>query len=306
MIDILLATYNGEQFVEQQIRSIMHQTEHDWRLLVHDDGSTDQTVNIITQLSHEDSRIQLIQDSVTHLGVAYHFLHLLQYADADYLMFADQDDIWFDNKVAKMLAAITQQDNSKPQVVYANAYLWKDNSTDYSGLTTLTFPTTLRQLLFLNTGIQGASAIFNRAMLEQMRVPVEHCAMHDHLLTLAGITLGEVHYLHEPLMKYRIHTHNVTGDAPGSMCKKLLLAWHNRKEPLVSKAHYEGVRSFYNAHQNSLTATDKHLMQDFLAMPNLSPIKRMITIVQDRFQLFDSTILLVGKLCLRRYIAYKS
>ncbi len=305
MIDILLATYNSEKFVEEQIRSIMSQTETDWRLLVHDDGSTDQTISIVTQLAQEDNRINLIQDGITHLGVAYNFLHLLQYADADYCMFADQDDIWFPNKVAQMHQTIAQYDNNKPQVVFANAYLWKDNSTEYSGLATLTFPTTLRQLLFLNTGIQGASAIFNQAMLKQMCVPVEHCAMHDHLLTLAGVTLGEVHYLHEPLMKYRIHKHNVTGDAPGSMFKKLLRAWHNHKEPLVSKAHYEGVRSFYKAHQNNLTATDRRLLQDFLAMPNLSPIKRIIIILQDRFQLFDSTTLLVGKLCLRRYIAYK-
>ncbi len=305
MIDILLATYNGEQFVEEQIRSIIRQTETEWRLLVHDDGSTDQTVNIVTKLTQEDNRIQLIQDGITNLGVAYNFLHLLQYADADYCMFADQDDIWFNNKVALMHQTIAQQDNSKPQVVYSNAYLWKDHSTEYSGLATLTFPTTLRQLLFLNAGIQGASAIFNRAMLETMRVPVKQCAMHDHLLTLTGITLGEVHYLHKPLMKYRIHAHNVTGDAPGSLLKKLLLIWHNRKEPIVSKAHYEGVKSFYNAHQNSLTDTNKHLIEDFLTMPNMSTIKRITTIVRDKFQIFDSTLLLVGKVCVRRYIAYK-
>ncbi len=305
MIDILLATYNGGRFVEEQIRSIMNQTERGWRLLIHDDGSTDETVHIISKLAEEDSRICLIEDGVVHLGVAYNFLHLLHYAEAEYCMFADQDDIWLRSKIANMLAAIEQYDNRKPQVVYANAHLWKSNSADYSGLATLTFPTTLRQLLFLNAGIQGASAIFNHALLKIMRVPVDTCAMHDHLLTLAGITMGEVHYLHEPLMKYRIHESNVTGDAPGGMFKKLLLTWQNRKEPIVSQAHYEGVMSFYSAHESALNEEDKHLLQDYFAMPQMCPIKRIITILRDRFQIFDSTILLVGKVCLRKYIAYK-
>mgnify|MGYP003421178116 CR=1 FL=1 len=57
MVDILMATYNGELFVEAQVRSIMNQSFEDWRLLIHDDGSTDQTLVILRRLQEEDSRL---------------------------------------------------------------------------------------------------------------------------------------------------------------------------------------------------------------------------------------------------------
>lgn len=305
MTDILMATYNGDCFIEEQIRSIINQSETDWRLLIHDDGSTDKTIDIISQLAKQDHRIVLLQDGITHLGAAQNFMHLLQYANAPYCMFADQDDIWFENKIAQLKQMIETCDNTKPQVCFANAYLWKTGSETFTGLTTLSFPTTIRQLLFLNSGIQGASAIFNHAMLKVLRTPLASCAMHDHALTLAGVLLGEVHYIHEPLMQYRIHTQNVTGDAPGNMYKKLLLTWQHRKEPVVSLQHYNGLKAFYMAHYDNITAYDSHLIEDFLAMPYMSPLKRMYTVLSDRFLLFNSITLLLGKMCLRKYIADK-
>mgnify|MGYP003295532752 len=74
MIDILLATYNGEAYIEEQVRSIVNQSFRDWRLLVHDDGSTDHTLEIVERLAKEDSRIVVIRDDVKKLGVARHFI----------------------------------------------------------------------------------------------------------------------------------------------------------------------------------------------------------------------------------------
>ena len=110
MVDILMATYNGEAFVEEQVRSIMAQSFTNWRLLIHDDGSTDQTIAIIQQLQQEDSRIVLINDNVCNLGVARNFIHLVTYATARYCMFCDQDDIWLPNKVETMIRAISEFD----------------------------------------------------------------------------------------------------------------------------------------------------------------------------------------------------
>ena len=75
MVDILMATYNGEAFVEEQVQSIINQTYTDWRLLVHDDGSTDKTMEILHRLAEEDERVVVIEDGVQHLGVAKNFIH---------------------------------------------------------------------------------------------------------------------------------------------------------------------------------------------------------------------------------------
>lgn len=302
MIDIMLATYNGEAFIEEQVRSIIGQTFTQWRLWVHDDGSTDQTSAIIERLSQEDERIIFVQDDRVRMGVARHFIHMLQYAQAPYCMFCDQDDIWLPNKVQTMYEAIQEKDNLLPQVVYSNAYLWNPTQGIISDKNTLTFPTTLRQALFLNTGIQGAAAIFNQAMCQHLRKPLANYAMHDHVLLLAGICLGQVHYLHHSLMYYRQHENNVTGHAPGSIRKKIALMWQNRHVPLVSRLHLDGLQAFYNQFERYLSEDDKKTIELFLQLPHTSFFYRSWAIVRHRFLLFDSTTLLLIKHCIRRYI----
>jgi rhamnosyltransferase len=302
MVDILMATYNGEAFVEEQVRSIMAQSFRDWRLLIHDDGSTDQTISILQRLSREDERILLIEDNISHLGVARNFIHLASISTAQYCMFCDQDDIWLPSKVEKMHQSISKYNQTIPQVLYSNAFLWKHQQGIISNKNTLTYPTTIRQTLFLNTGIQGAAAIFNRKMCELITQPLTHYAMHDHVLLLAGICFGEVHYLHQSLMYYRQHEHNVTGNAPGSIAKKIALMWENRRVRLVNREHYEGLNAFYQRFQTQISVFDRELIGVFLAMPTENFIVRAIRIIQYKFQLFDSTFLLLSKMCLRRYI----
>ena len=302
MVDILMATYNGEAFVEEQVQSIINQTYTDWRLLVHDDGSTDKTMEILHRLAEEDERVVVIEDGVQHLGVAKNFIHLAKQSTAAYCMFCDQDDVWLPNKVEKMVHAIEQYDQGVPQVVYTNAFLWSPNRGIISDKNTLTYPTTLRQTLFLNTGIQGAAAIFNRAMRELIVEPLSYYAMHDHVLLLAGICFGEVHYLHESLMYYRQHENNLTGNAPGSIAKKITLMWQNRNVPLVSREHYNGLKSFYEYFREGVRVDDRQVIEMFLSLPDKNCLVRLWRIVQYRFKLFDSTLFLVVKMCIRRYI----
>ena len=302
MVDILMATYNGEAFLEEQVQSIINQTYREWRLLVHDDGSTDKTMEILHRLAEEDERVVVIEDGVQRLGVARNFIHLVKQSAAAYCMFCDQDDIWLPNKVEEMLSEIKQYSQDIPQVVYSNAYLWTSQKGIISDKNTLTYPTTLRQTLFLNTGIQGAAAIFNRKMCDRIGEELCFYAMHDHVLLLAGICFGEVHYLHESLMYYRQHEHNVTGNAPGSIAKKITLMWQNRNVPLVSREHYNGLKSFYEYFREGVRVDDRQVIEMFLSLPDKNCLVRLWRIVQYRFKLFDSTLFLVVKMCIRRYI----
>ena len=302
MVDILMATYNGEAFLEEQVQSIINQTYREWRLLVHDDGSTDKTMEILHRLAEEDERVVVIEDGVQRLGVARNFIHLVKQSAAAYCMFCDQDDVWLPHKVEKMVHAIEQYNQGIPQVVYTNAFLWSPDRGIISDKNTLTYPTTLRQTLFLNTGIQGAAAIFNQSMCEVIEQPLSYYAMHDHVLLLAGICFGEVHYLPESLMYYRQHENNLTGNAPGSIAKKITLMWQNRNVPLVSREHYNGLKSFYEYFREGVRVDDRQVIEMFLSLPDKNSLVRLWRIVQYRFKLFDSTLFLVVKMCIRRYI----
>lgn len=305
MVDILMATYNGEQFVGEQIESILAQTCTDWRLIVHDDGSTDRTVAIINEFCQRDSRILLVDTDTKHLGVARNFIRLLNFSDSDFVMFCDQDDIWLPTKVEKMLAAISEKDNSRPQAVFSNAFLWNETRGIISNRNTLYYPRHIRELLFLNSGVQGAAAIFNAKMREIVRIPLDFYAMHDHVLTLAAVLLGEIDYIDQPLMKYRQHEHNVTGNAPGSMWRKFELMHQNRKVAVVFADHHRGLQSFYETHKNNISESDQKLIELFLEMPKMHFWKREKTIIKHRFSIFGSTKLLILKTLIRPFFETK-
>ena len=297
-----MATYNGAKYVDEQIHSFCRQTYTDWRCVVHDDGSTDGTQDILRAWTRKDKRIVFIEDGKSGFGPAKHFIHLLEYSDAEWVMWADQDDIWLENKVATMLQAGEKAAFKGAGVVFSNAMLWSPERGVISQKNTLFYPTNLRDTLFLNSGVQGASALFNAKMRELLLVPLDCYAMHDHVLLLAGLTLGEVRYVDEPLMYYRQHEENVTGHAPGSKRKKVALMWENRRVPVVSRLHLDGLRAFYERFRKQMRTEDKEVIETFLQLPEQSWCKRLRTIRKAGFTLLGSKGLLWTKLCIRRYI----
>ena len=98
-IDILMATYNGEKYLDTQINSILNQTEQNFRLLICDDHSRDGTGALIEKFSREYPSKIFIVKSEKNLGAKANFSFLMQHATADYIMFADQDDFWQEEKI---------------------------------------------------------------------------------------------------------------------------------------------------------------------------------------------------------------
>ena len=118
-VTILLSTYNGEQFLAEQIESIQAQTYRDWQLLIRDDGSSDGTRAIIEDFCQQDDRIFFINpEAAQNLGVIKSFHSLLKYQDSDVYFFSDQDDVWLPDKLAIQLAAAENYDASVPLLVY--------------------------------------------------------------------------------------------------------------------------------------------------------------------------------------------
>ncbi|MGV2805683.1 glycosyltransferase, partial [Clostridium perfringens] len=127
-VQVLLSAYNGEQYISEQIQSILNQTYPSISILIRDDGSTDQTVEVLEQLIkiHPD-QIKLIKGR--NVGVVSSFFELLRAANAkaDYYCFCDQDDVWLDHKVEQ---AITRLDSfihtDVPAMVFTSTYLTDD------------------------------------------------------------------------------------------------------------------------------------------------------------------------------------
>ncbi|GHT86279.1 rhamnosyltransferase [Spirochaetia bacterium] len=299
LIDILLASYNGAKYIEQQILSLQAQTYRNWRLLIHDDGSTDDTILIIKRYAEKDSRIVFIDDKICFGRAGNNFMYLIKFASAHFVMFCDQDDVWFDNKICLMLQAIQEKNNNIPQIVYSNSYIWDGESGEINGVGTSTFPAIISHLLFLGA-MQGCVAIFNDKVTNLLKLWEGNCFMHDHLLHLIGLSMGNVTYLMNNLMLYRRHGNNVTKNWTGT---KLNISGHihNRKIPVVHKSHYDSVKNFNKVYASLLPQSSIDIFSAYISMPSYSILGKIRMILKWNFGIYNSSLKLILKILARPY-----
>jgi hypothetical protein len=219
---ILLACYNGARYVEEQIRSIQAQHFSDWVLIVRDDGSRDDTVEIIQRLTQEDARIHLLDDRIGNLGVSGNFSELMQYAlmrEADYVFFSDQDDIWNPDKLGVMLAAMREMEategNRLPLLVYSDLAVVdaqkKMIAPSFLKYVKRSPAHTNLGVLLAQCQVVGCACLVNRAALD-LACPVPQGAwMHDWWLAILCAAVGRIGYVEQPLVQYRQHGANVFG-----------------------------------------------------------------------------------------------
>ena len=121
-IDILMASYNSEKYIESQINSILNQTYNDYHIYINDDISTDNTLNILQNYKKQHNNIFSINQNSKRLGIKENFSALMDKSTADYIMFSDHDDVWFNNKIEitynEMTALEKKYSASTPLLVF--------------------------------------------------------------------------------------------------------------------------------------------------------------------------------------------
>ncbi|HGC9860993.1 TPA: glycosyltransferase family 2 protein [Streptococcus agalactiae] len=213
-VNILMATYNGEKFLAQQIKSIQKQTFKEWNLLIRDDGSSDKTCDIIRNFTAKDSRIRFINENEHHnLGVIKSFFTLVNYEVADFYFFSDQDDVWLPEKLSVSLEAAKHKASDVPLLVYTDLKVVNQelNILQDSMIRAQSHHanTTLLPELTENT-VTGGTMMINHALAEKWFTPND-ILMHDWFLALLAASLGEIIYLDLPTQLYRQHDNNVLG-----------------------------------------------------------------------------------------------
>ncbi|HGA0257061.1 TPA: glycosyltransferase family 2 protein [Streptococcus agalactiae] len=213
-VNILMATYNGEKFLAQQIESIQKQTFKEWNLLIRDDGSSDKTCDIIRNFTAKDSRIRFINENEHHnLGVIKSFFTLVNYEVADFYFFSDQDDVWLPEKLSVSLEAAKHKASDVPLLVYTDLKVVNQelNILQDSMIRAQSHHanTTLLPELTENT-VTGGTTMINHALAEKWFTPND-ILMHDWFLALLAASLGEIIYLDLPTQLYRQHDNNVLG-----------------------------------------------------------------------------------------------
>ena len=210
-IDILLPVYNGENYLKEQIESILLQSYKDLRLLIRDDNSTDSSVDIINEYSNKDARVLVIKDNFGNLGLVKNIEKLLENSTSEYIMFTDQDDVWFQNKMEKMYELIVNKDKDIPILLHSNCYVTDEKlNIKKEFLKNSVEEYTIRDMFF-KFFVQGSSTMINRKLKEHALPFVDNIYVHDRYLHILSEIYGERYFLNEPLMYYRQHSKNLIG-----------------------------------------------------------------------------------------------
>ena len=219
MIQILLATFNGEKYLPEQLDSLFSQTNQDWTLLAHDDGSSDKTVLILKRYQNEfPTRIELIEDGVKTGSPKNNFAHLMAHSEADYVMFCDQDDVWLREKIETTLKRMKETEMNhpnKPVLVHTDLVI-VDADLDVISPSMFLYQKLMQapniNQLLVHNNVTGCTAMINRLALRiSMPVPAE-AVMHDWWLALRVITQdGHISLIRQPTVLYRQHESNSVG-----------------------------------------------------------------------------------------------
>jgi Glycosyltransferases involved in cell wall biogenesis len=219
-IAILMATYNGGQYVGEQIDSLLCQTFDDWHLYIHDDGSTDDTEDIIRTYASEHPLKITIMKYPSQGGACRNFLSMLEKVDAPYYMFCDQDDVWLRDKTEKTfdrMKTLEQQQADRPLLVHSDLMLTDAqlNVTDMSFIRNqhikIAAIKTFEDYAATNT-VTGCTTLFNQYAKACIRRPYDRAILHDAWLCLSVVAQGGVvSFIDEPLVKYRQHDNNTLG-----------------------------------------------------------------------------------------------
>lgn len=215
-INLLMATHNGEKYLSNQIESLLEQTYINWKLLIRDDGSKDNTLKIINKYKKKDNRIKLISDTKGNLGVAKNFEELIKKSNSNYIIFVDQDDVWKKNKIETLYSNIKKLEQKHspktPILVHSDSYITDENLNiiskkfigkrgNLNGLNNLIF----------SPSVQGSSMIINNSLKNKILPFPDAIKVHDYYISIVNEIFGVRKFINKPLMYYRQHSNNEIG-----------------------------------------------------------------------------------------------
>lgn len=219
-VAILMATYNGAEYIAEQLDSILKQSFTDWELYIHDDGSTDNTIGIVkSYVDMYPQKIHLIEGPSTG-GAKSNFFFLMSRVSCDYVMFSDQDDYWLPDKIEKTFNKMLSLENNQekvPVLVYTDLKVVDqdlnvidEKMSEYQSLKMDNF--NIKNLIIQNI-VTGCTVMINRACVVQSLKCRDYTnvIMHDWWCALVASYFGKIGYVNESLILYRQHGDNSVG-----------------------------------------------------------------------------------------------
>lgn len=246
---VLLSTYNGENYLETQLETVLKQKNVDVSILIRDDGSSDSTRDIIKKYAKKHKNINYIFED--NIGYAKSFWSLIHQASInyDYYAFCDQDDIWLEDKMDAAITLLKKEDNIIP-LLYTSKVVSINNSLEI--INDNTFPENRVLSVyesFQRSIVPGCVFVFNNSAINLLKKYNGYMESHDWATYCIINVFGKVVYDNNSYINYRIHSNNTIGqDSKFVKIKKKIKRFFKKSTNARSKFAYD----FYNTYKNLL------------------------------------------------------
>ena len=248
-VSVLLSTYNGELFLDEQIKSIICQKDVSVSVIARDDGSTDATLEILKK--YESDSFTVLEGK--NVGFKKSFLTLIKEtsADSDYVAFSDQDDVWLNDKLLSAITKLKEYDDIP--AIYSSGQILVNKDLEYIDLCVEVPETQLGSAIIKNYAV-GCTVVFNKKLLiELKKFNSIYEYPHDWLANVVCLAVGGVSiYDDTPHIYYRQHGNNQIGAKAGFVKK-----WKNRIKKYFQSKHNRDMfcKDILNIYHNELNET---------------------------------------------------
>jgi rhamnosyltransferase len=222
-----MAAYNGEKYIEEQIDSVMQQKDVRIKLYIRDDGSTDNTVDILRKMENRYKE-NLHWEAGKNIGYRRGFLLLLKECEeADYYAFSDQDDVWDPYKISRAVRMLSDRDD-KHVLLYASALYLTDSNLQNRVLKKYDKSRQSLKAYFLRGSLSGCTFVFNNTLREKVNkielgeLPDQSFPSHDALTAVCAYALGDVVVDEQSFILHRRHENSWGADGR-SLIKRIKL-----------------------------------------------------------------------------------
>lgn len=283
-VAVLLATYNGEKYLPDFLNSLFSQTYREFNCYASDDGSTDHTVSILREYEKSEKRLIVLPKEAPTGSAKVNFLTMLKRVEADIYFFADQDDIWLPQKIARTLNLLINQDI--PECVFTDLRV-VDEKLKVIGNSFFDFTgydpneTSIGELIMENKAA-GCTMAFNRKLrdIAIQYSDVQVIPMHDVWVAgLASLT-GRLIFLNEQTVLYRQHAANEMGAEHENSVQKVLRNLKSIFDGTMKKEkrdYHSKARAFAGELSNipEISDSDRRMLQRFSKLDQFSKVYRM-------------------------------
>lgn len=291
MVDILLATYNGETYLKEQIESILKQTYEEWILYIRDDGSKDNTIKAVKRyVDKYPEKIKFIEDNKSSLGAKMNFGELIKCSKNDYCMFCDQDDFWLPNKIEitllKMRELEEKYGKEEPILIHTDLKVVDENlniiNNSFWKYMNLNYKKNNLNFMITQNIVTGCTMMINKSLVDVVEdIPTE-CYMHDWWIGLVASVFGKIDSVNEGTILYRQHYNNEIGAKKENIINMLTNKIRNRSKVVIFESEIKQMKKFFDIYNDKLNGNYETLIKDFISIRSKGAIERRIILIKNR------------------------